>query len=227
VLVRLIRFLFLATALAGGVWLGRRMLMRWIDGPAPQPWTGSWPPVSGDSGAAPTWGAPIAPSQQTVGVVTKKSAVTPAGGAARAATKKTAAPAAKAAATKKTAAPAAKAGATKKTPAPAAKAGATKKTPAPAAKAGATKKTAGAAAKKVAGLSAQKATAARRATVVAAAWVAPAKSGACPATHPVKAKLASRLYHLPGMAAYARTTPDRCYLSADAAETDGFTRAKR
>ena len=187
-LVRLIRFLFLATALAGGVWLGRRMLMRWIDGPAPQPWTGSWPPVSGDSGAAPTWGAPIAPSQQTVGVVTKKSAVTPAGGAARAATKKTAAPAAKA---------------------------------------GATKKTAGAAAKKVAGLSAQKATAARRATVVAAAWVAPAKSGACPATHPVKAKLASRLYHLPGMAAYARTTPDRCYLSADAAETDGFTRAKR
>jgi len=214
VLVRLIRFLFLATALAGGVWLGRRMLMRWIDGPAPQPWTGSWPPVSGDSGAAPTWGAPIAPSQQTVGVVTKKSAVTPAGGAARAATKKTAAPAAKAAATKKTAAPAAKAGATKKTPAPAAKAGATKKT-------------AGAAAKKVAGLSAQKATAARRATVVAAAWVAPAKSGACPATHPVKAKLASRLYHLPGMAAYARTTPDRCYLSADAAETDGFTRAKR
>ena len=174
-LVRLIRFLFLATALAGGVWLGRRMLMRWIDGPAPQPWTGSWPPVSGDSGAAPTWGAPIAPSQQTVGVVTKKSAVTPAAGAA----------------------------------------------------AGATKKTAGAAAKKVAGLSAQKATAARRATVVAAAWVAPAKSGACPATHPVKAKLASRLYHLPGMAAYARTTPDRCYLSADAAETDGFTRAKR
>ena len=213
-LVRLIRFLFLATALAGGVWLGRRMLMRWIDGPAPQPWTGSWPPVSGDSGAAPTWGAPIAPSQQTVGVVTKKSAVTPAAGAARATTKKTAAPAAKAAATKKTAAPAAKAGATKKTPAPAAKAGATKKT-------------AGAAAKKVAGLSAQKATAARRATVVAAAWVAPAKSGACPATHPVKAKLASRLYHLPGMAAYARTTPDRCYLSADAAETDGFTRAKR
>jgi hypothetical protein len=212
--VRLIRFLFLATALAGGVWLGRRMLMRWIDGPAPQPWTGSWPPVSGDSGAAPTWGAPIAPSQQTVGVVTKKSAVTPAAGAARATTKKTAAPAAKAAATKKTAAPAAKAGATKKTPAPAAKAGATKKT-------------AGAAAKKVAGLSAQKATAARRATVVAAAWVAPAKSGACPATHPVKAKLASRLYHLPGMAAYARTTPDRCYLSADAAETDGFTRAKR
>ena len=58
------------------------------------------------------------------------------------------------------------------------------------------------------------------------AWVEPV-NGACPPSHPVKAKLASRLFHLPGMAAYARTRPDRCYLDADAAEGDGFTRAKR
>ena len=57
-------------------------------------------------------------------------------------------------------------------------------------------------------------------------WVAP-EGKACPPTHPVKAKLASRLYHLPGMLAYDRTVPDRCYVDPAAAEADGFTRAKR
>ncbi|MGH9164497.1 MAG: hypothetical protein ACRDZW_03150, partial [Acidimicrobiales bacterium] len=57
-------------------------------------------------------------------------------------------------------------------------------------------------------------------------WVEPTGS-ACPPSHPVKAKLKSMLFHLPGMAAYARTTPDRCYLDATSAESDGFTRAKR
>lgn len=49
----------------------------------------------------------------------------------------------------------------------------------------------------------------------------------CPESHPVKAKLSSMLYHLPGMAAYNRTRPDRCYSDAASAEADGFTRAKR
>ena len=57
-------------------------------------------------------------------------------------------------------------------------------------------------------------------------WVEPVGID-CPASHPVKAKLASMLYHLPGMAAYNRTRPDRCYADADTAEADGFTRAKR
>jgi hypothetical protein len=51
--------------------------------------------------------------------------------------------------------------------------------------------------------------------------------GVCPATHPVKAKTASRLFHLPGMFAYDRTRPDRCYVDAAAAEADGYTRARR
>lgn len=51
--------------------------------------------------------------------------------------------------------------------------------------------------------------------------------GICPTTHPVKAKLASRLFHLPGMFAYDRTRPDRCYVDASAAEADGFTKARR
>jgi hypothetical protein len=49
----------------------------------------------------------------------------------------------------------------------------------------------------------------------------------CPQTHPIKAKMSSRIFHLPGMLAYDRTRPDRCYDSEEAAESDGFTKAKR
>ena len=60
----------------------------------------------------------------------------------------------------------------------------------------------------------------------APAYVEPS-DGICPPTHPIKAKLASRLFHAPGMFAYPRTRPDRCYRDADAAVADGFTSAKR
>ena len=59
------------------------------------------------------------------------------------------------------------------------------------------------------------------------AWLPADESGACPPTHPVKAKRSTRLYHEPGTAAYDRARPDRCYVNAEAAEADGFTRAKR
>ena len=58
-------------------------------------------------------------------------------------------------------------------------------------------------------------------------WVAPDSAGAVPATHPVKAKVASKLYRVPGMADYERVRADRCYESVEAAEADGFTRARR
>jgi hypothetical protein len=51
--------------------------------------------------------------------------------------------------------------------------------------------------------------------------------GACPASHPVKAKLASGIYHVPGGFSYDRTRPDRCYHDAQAAEADGLRAAKR
>ena len=51
--------------------------------------------------------------------------------------------------------------------------------------------------------------------------------GACPASHPVKGKLASGIYHLPGGINYERTRPDRCYVDAAAAESDGLRGAKR
>lgn len=59
-----------------------------------------------------------------------------------------------------------------------------------------------------------------------AAWLDPV-DGECPDTHPIKAKMASGIYHLPGMAAYARTHPDRCYRDATSAEADGLRPAKR
>jgi hypothetical protein len=58
-----------------------------------------------------------------------------------------------------------------------------------------------------------------------AAWIEPA-DGACPTSHPVKAKLASGIYHVPGGMNYDRTNADRCYLDTDAAERDGLRPAK-
>lgn len=65
-----------------------------------------------------------------------------------------------------------------------------------------------------------------RAKKPATAWVEP-NEGVCPNSHPIKAKLASGIFHLPGMFAYDRTRPDRCYASAQDAEGDGLHRAKR
>ena len=57
-------------------------------------------------------------------------------------------------------------------------------------------------------------------------WVEP-DGDTCPATHPVKAKLASGIFHEPGGQMYDRTTPDRCYRDADAATADGLRASKR
>lgn len=57
-------------------------------------------------------------------------------------------------------------------------------------------------------------------------WLEP-QAGACPVTHPVKAKLSSGIYHLPGMVAYERTQPDRCYLDELSAQADGLRKSKR
>jgi hypothetical protein len=59
-----------------------------------------------------------------------------------------------------------------------------------------------------------------------ASWVEPA-DGACPVSHPVKAKVASGIFHSPGSVFYDRTRPDRCYRDAAAAEADGLRAAKR
>jgi len=58
------------------------------------------------------------------------------------------------------------------------------------------------------------------------AWVEPNADGSCPATHPIKAKLASGIYHRPGGANYTRTKPDRCYVDEAAAGADGLRASK-
>jgi hypothetical protein len=57
-------------------------------------------------------------------------------------------------------------------------------------------------------------------------WVE-AEGRGCPPSHPIKAKIASGIYHRPRMAAYNRTLPDRCYATEEDAEADGFRQAKR
>jgi hypothetical protein len=58
------------------------------------------------------------------------------------------------------------------------------------------------------------------------AWVPP-DDGSCPASHPVKAKVESGIFHLPGSVHYTRTRPDRCYRDAAAAEADGLRSPRR
>lgn len=57
-------------------------------------------------------------------------------------------------------------------------------------------------------------------------WAFPI-DGECPPTHPIKAKLRSGIYHMPGMMAYDRARPDRCYSTEVDAQADGLRRAKR
>ena len=57
-------------------------------------------------------------------------------------------------------------------------------------------------------------------------WVDPI-AGECPVSHPVKAKLTSGIYHLPGGGNYDRTRAERCYTDAHAAIADGLRAPKR
>jgi hypothetical protein len=57
-------------------------------------------------------------------------------------------------------------------------------------------------------------------------WVAPNADGSVPASHPVKVKESSGIFHVPGGRFYDRTRPDRCYPTAAAAEADGYRQSK-
>jgi hypothetical protein len=57
-------------------------------------------------------------------------------------------------------------------------------------------------------------------------WIAPVGT-VCPDSHPIKAKLGSKVFRRPGMTGYDASKPERCYASEDAARQDGFKEAKR
>jgi hypothetical protein len=65
-----------------------------------------------------------------------------------------------------------------------------------------------------------------RVEVELAGFLDAGESGSCPATHPIKAKMSSGIYHVPGGANYERTHADRCYVDAAAAEADGLRKSK-
>jgi hypothetical protein len=52
-------------------------------------------------------------------------------------------------------------------------------------------------------------------------WV-PAHDGVCPQSHPVKAKLSSKIFHTPASRNYSRTKADRCYPDEASAQADGL-----
>ncbi len=60
----------------------------------------------------------------------------------------------------------------------------------------------------------------------ALSWVSANDDGAAPASHPVKAKESSGIFHVPGGRFYDRTKADRCYPTAAAAEADGYRQSK-
>jgi hypothetical protein len=55
----------------------------------------------------------------------------------------------------------------------------------------------------------------------------PANDGVCPQSHPVKAKLSSKIFHSPGARNYSRTKADRCYPDEASAQADGLRPAQR
>ncbi|HMG27817.1 MAG TPA: hypothetical protein VKH36_13500 [Acidimicrobiia bacterium] len=67
---------------------------------------------------------------------------------------------------------------------------------------------------------------AARASTAGDSWVEPA-DGTCPASHPVKAKMSSGIFHVEGGLNYDRIHPDRCYRDPAAAEADGLRKANR
>ena len=57
-------------------------------------------------------------------------------------------------------------------------------------------------------------------------WIAPGPNGAVPDSHPVKVKVSSGIFHVPGGRFYERTSAERCYPNAEAAEADGYRPSK-
>ena len=59
-----------------------------------------------------------------------------------------------------------------------------------------------------------------------AEWIVPGPDGAVPDSHPIKVKVTSGIFHVPGGRFYERTTADRLYPSAESAEAAGYRPSK-
>jgi hypothetical protein len=63
-------------------------------------------------------------------------------------------------------------------------------------------------------------------TSAAKPWVDGSTVDGAPAGYPVKVKLSSGIFHVPGGRFYERTNADRWYATTEAAEADGYRRSK-
>lgn len=59
----------------------------------------------------------------------------------------------------------------------------------------------------------------------ASGWLPPVEGG-CPEGFAIKVNTTSGIYHVPDGRSYQRTVAQRCYATAEAAERDGYRRAK-
>jgi len=57
-------------------------------------------------------------------------------------------------------------------------------------------------------------------------WIVPGPDGVVPDSHPIKVKVTSGIFHVPGGRFYERTTADRLYPSAESAEAAGYRPSK-
>ena len=245
----LIRLLFQVAAVAALVWVGRELMRRWVNGPEQPQVAGTWESWQPDPApsAAPVTTAPeqradapppkstpaskaAAPRKSAARVKPATPAEAPGAVVVGAEDQPSAPPApvepapvepapVESAPVKRRQRPLKATRIVKPDPAPkpAAAAG-------PVGKAPAEKPPVG---KKAAPVGKKAAPAKTKRNAGAPAWVSPDGDGEPPAGHPVKAKLVSMLYRVPGMPMYNRTVADRCYATPEAAEADGFTRAAR
>lgn len=63
-------------------------------------------------------------------------------------------------------------------------------------------------------------------TASATGWVAAGEMEEPPTGFPVKVKVSSGIFHVPGGRFYDRTNADRFYATTDAAEADGYRQSK-
>jgi hypothetical protein len=66
----------------------------------------------------------------------------------------------------------------------------------------------------------------RAAAGSSAAWSAPQEDGSCPPGYEIKVNTNSGIFHVPGGRFYERSTPHRCYATAEAAVADGYRQSK-
>ena len=48
----------------------------------------------------------------------------------------------------------------------------------------------------------------------------------CPDGYPIKGNASSQIYHLPGQSSYARTEPEICFATEEAATAEGYRASK-